>query len=81
MHSFFFYSSIVAGLVAAGLWFWASLTVIPSNLLTWFDPSIISGQEQMRAGLKKVARLNCGAAFATGLAVGFQALAQLFSPS
>ncbi len=75
MHSFFSYSSMVVGAVAAGLWFWASRIVIPTNLGTGWGGKV-SGLEEMSAALEKVARLNRWAALATALAVGLQALAQ-----
>jgi hypothetical protein len=75
----FAYSSGVVGLVAAGLWFWASLTDVPTKLGTGWGGEI-HGLSEMSAALAKVAKLNRWAAAATGLAAILQAIAQWLSP-
>jgi hypothetical protein len=80
MHAICAYLSSAVGLVAAGLWFWASRIEVPTNLSTLFDHDMIAGLGPMRAGFARVASFNRWAASATALAVFLQALAQAFSP-
>jgi hypothetical protein len=67
---------IGAGLLAAGLWLYASNIKVPTNLGSGWGGKVV-GVEEMAAGFKKQATWNSYAAVMTAVAVGFQAIAQL----
>jgi hypothetical protein len=60
MHAICAYLSSAVGLVAAGLWFWASRIEVPTNLSTLFDHDMIAGLGPMRAGFARVAVSTAG---------------------
>jgi hypothetical protein len=69
--------AVVAALVAAALWFYASLIRVPTNIESGYGALI--GVEAMSAGFKKQARLNALAAAVTGVAALSQGLALFLS--
>jgi hypothetical protein len=75
MHSFLTVSSTVLGFIAAFLWFWSATIVVPTDLASAYGGTI-TGLDDTRVGLKKVAHFNQFAAAATALTVLFQVLAQ-----
>ena len=77
-HTTFAYLSIVAGLVAAGLWLWSAKIKVPTVLSALMGGGI-AGLPEMRDGFERVAKFNRWAASATAVAAFLQALAQWLS--
>jgi hypothetical protein len=67
--------STVAGFLAAGLWLYASIIKVPTNIQSGYGKLV--GVEEMAAGFKKQAAWNSYAAVMTAAAASFQAVAQL----
>jgi hypothetical protein len=64
--------STVTGLLAAGLWFYASMIKVPTDIESGYGKLV--GVKEMSAGFKKQAIWNSYAAVMTAVAVGFQAV-------
>ena len=65
-----------AGLLAAALWFYASIIKVPTNISSGYGGTVV-GVEEMAAGFKKQSAWNSYAAVMTAAAASFQAVAQL----
>jgi hypothetical protein len=70
--------AVVAALSAAGLWFYASIIPVPTDIKSGYGRLV--GVEEMSAGFEKQAFWNAVAAAMTGAAVILDLVARIFPP-
>jgi hypothetical protein len=71
MHSTLIWSSILAGFLSGGLWFYTSTIKVPTDIGSGYGALV--GVEEMSAGFKHQAAWNSYAAIATAAAALLQA--------
>ncbi|MGO8845501.1 MAG: hypothetical protein ACLQFI_09245 [Methylocella sp.] len=78
LHNLFSGLAVVAALGAAGLWFYASIIHVPTDIKSGYGSLV--GVEKMSAGFKKQGFWNAVAAAMTGTAVLLDLAARAFPP-
>lgn len=76
-HQVLSYGSALAGIMSAGLWWWAAKVVIKRGDAKAAG-NIFLGDVAIQATVKEQAKFNSWAAIATGIAAFTAALAQIF---